>query len=69
MMDRDKIVRSAYLGKLFCPFEDVHKYIEEKLGRPVSVNELRGASDELFAEIQEKCSDDYCALCDQGDAE
>ena len=40
MTKQEKIVVSAYTGVLMCDFKDVHKYIEEKMGRPVFTHEL-----------------------------
>ena len=36
----EKVVISAYTGVLMCDFDDLHKYIEDKLGRPVWTHEL-----------------------------
>lgn len=33
MTKHEKIVVSAYTGVLMCDFDDLHKYIQEKLGR------------------------------------
>lgn len=35
MTKQERIIVSAYTGFLMCDFSDVHKYIEEKLGRSV----------------------------------
>lgn len=47
-----------------CNFADVHKYIEEKLGRPVFTHEM--AFETVQAEIKEKTRDDFLALCGNG---
>ena len=36
----EKIVVSAYTGYLMCDFNEVHRYIENLLGRPVFTHEL-----------------------------
>lgn len=41
--------------------KDVHKYIEEKLGRPVWTHEL--ADKRLWDEIRERVKPDFLALC------
>ena len=35
MTKQELIVVSAYTGFLMCDFNDLHKYVEEKLGRPI----------------------------------
>lgn len=67
MTEKERIIVSAYTGYLLCDFSKVHKYIEEKLGRPIWTHEL--ASDELVKEIREKCHDDYVSLADMRDEE
>jgi hypothetical protein len=61
MTKREKIIVSAYTGILMCDFDDLHKYIEEKLGRPVWTHEL--ASEKVVAELKEKSKDDFLAIC------
>lgn len=61
MTYQEKIIVSAYTGYLMCDFKDVHKYIEEKLGRPVYTHELASLDVEL--EIAEKIKPDFLALC------
>ena len=60
MTDQERIIVSAYTGYLLCDFPAVHKYVEEKLGRPIWTHEF--ADEELFKEIQDKCRDDFRAL-------
>lgn len=36
----ERIIVSAYTGYLMCDFPDMHKYIEDKLGRPVWTHEM-----------------------------
>jgi len=56
----EKVVLSAYTGILMCDFNEVHKYIEKLLGRPVWTHEL--ASDILWMEIQEKAKPDFLKI-------
>lgn len=60
-----KVIISAYTGVLMCDFSDMHKYIEEKLGRPVSIRELMSDL-VIMEEIREVVKDDFMALCDPG---
>lgn len=62
MTKKDRIVVSAYTGYLMCDFDDVHKYIEEKLGRPVWTHEL--AAESVQTEIREKTREDFLKLCE-----
>lgn len=50
MTKQEKIVVSAYTGVLMCDFDDLHEYIEDKLGRSVWTHEL--ASEAVSAEIK-----------------
>ena len=62
--EQAKIV-GAYTGILAGPFDDLHEYIEQLMGRPVWTHEL--ASKELAAEIKEAARSDFEALCAEGD--
>lgn len=57
----EKVVVSAYTGVLMCDFNDVHKYIEYLLGRPVWTHEL--SDEDLWKEIKEKAKPDFLAIC------
>lgn len=61
MTKQERIIVSAYTGVLMCDFADVHKYIEEKLGRPVWTHEM--AFETVQKEIHDKARDDFLALC------
>jgi len=61
MSNEERIIVSAYTGVLMCDFSDVHKYIEEKLGRSVWTHEL--ASVNVQNEIKEKTKSDFLSLC------
>lgn len=40
MTYQECVIVSAYTGYLMCDFDDMHKYIEEKMGRQVWTHEL-----------------------------
>lgn len=61
MTRQEKIIVSAYTGVLMCDFSDMHKYIEEKLGRPVWTHEM--ASYNVQEEIKNAVKPDFLALC------
>lgn len=61
MTKYEKIVVSAYTGILMCDFSDLHKYIEDKLERPVLTHEL--GCESIQTEIKEKCKEDFLAIC------
>jgi hypothetical protein len=56
----------AYTGYTCGPFEDIHRKIEEVLGRPVWTHEM--ASDKLCDEVREKLKPQFLALCVERDA-
>ena len=58
---QEKIIVSAYTGFLMCDWSSVHKYIEEKMGRPVWTHEL--ADRNLIAALRERMKPDFLALC------
>lgn len=62
MTKQERIVVSAYTGILMCDFQDVHRYIEVKLGRPVWTHEL--ADDTVIKEIKSATKSDFLELCD-----
>lgn len=61
MTKQERIIVSAYTGVLMCNFDDMHKYIGEKLGRPVFTHEL--GCDEVKKEIKAATKSDFLALC------
>jgi len=61
MTYQECVIVSAYTGYLMCDFEDMQKYIEEKLKRPVWTHEL--ADKETLARIRDAVKDDFLALC------
>ena len=60
MTKQEKIILSAYTGILMCEFDDLHKYIEEVLERPVFTHEL--ASEDVMKEIREACKTDFMKI-------
>ena len=67
MTKQEKIIVSAFTGILMCDFSDVHKYIEEKLGRAVWTHEL--ADKRVWDEIKEKTEKDFLEICKQEETE
>lgn len=62
MTKEEKIIVSAYTGILMCDFNDLHKYIETVLERPIWTHEL--AFDSVQNEIKEKTKSDFLKLCE-----
>ena len=60
MNRRESAIVGAYTGILCGPFEAMHEYIEEILGRPVFTHEMGSA--EVTAEIKAKSKDDFIAM-------
>ncbi len=67
MTKREKIIVSAYTGVLMCDFDDVHKYIQKKLGRPVFTHELSDKG--IQKEIEEKSKEDFLEICNREEPE
>lgn len=67
MTKKEKIIVSAYTGYLMCDWDDMHQYIEKKLGRPVWTHEL--AFEEMQEKIREATKDDFLALCNEEEEE
>lgn len=67
MTKQEKVIVSAYTGKLMCDFGDAHEYIEKKLGRPVYTHEL--ADKNIWKEIEEKSKEDFLDICKQEEPE
>ena len=67
MTYREKVIVSAYTGYLMCDFSDVHRYIEEKLGKPVWTHEM--ANDAVQEEIHKATAHDFLELCKTQEAE
>lgn len=67
MTKQEKIIVSAYTGMLMCDFDDVHEYIQKKLGRPVFSHEL--ADKDIQKEIEEKTKGDFLEICNREEEE
>jgi hypothetical protein len=63
MTKHEAIVVSAYTGFLMCDFNDMHEYIEKKLGRPVLTHEF--ANKIIWDEIREKVKPDFLKICEE----
>lgn len=61
MTYQECLIVSAYTGYLMCDFDDLHKFIEEKLGEPVWTHELADKS--VQNRIREAVKPDFMALC------
>ena len=61
MTYQECVIVSAYTGYLMCDFDDMHKYIQEKLKRPVWTHEL--ADEDVLRELREAARPDFLALC------
>lgn len=57
----ERVIVSAYTGYLMCDFSDMHKYIEDKLGRSVWTHEM--AKKDMQEEIRKAVYPDFIALC------
>ena len=67
MTYQECVIVSAYTGYLMCDFDDMHKYIQEKLKRPVWTHEL--ADKDVLRELRETARPDFLALCRHREAE
>lgn len=63
MTKYEAIVVSAYTGFLMSDFNDMHEYIEKKLGRPVWTHEFANKS--IWDEIREKVKPDFLKICEE----
>ena len=64
MTDKEKAIVMAYTGIAMLTgnkFDIFHRYIQEKLGRPIWTHEL--ASKEIWAQIKEATKEDFKRLC------
>lgn len=61
MTYQECVIVSAYTGYLMCDFDDMHKYIEDKLGRSIWTHEL--ADETIQNEIHNAVKKDFIALC------
>lgn len=61
MTRREGAILGAYTGILFGKFEDLHAYVEEKLGRPVFTHEF--ADHITVGKIKDVSRSDFMAIC------
>jgi hypothetical protein len=66
MTRRESAIVGAYTGFLVGPFDAMHEYIEEIMGRPVFTHELGDA--EFVAKIKEATRADFRALAESVEA-
>lgn len=62
MTNKEKIIVSAYTGVLMCDFDEMHRYIEKKLNRPVWTHEL--ADEKIVEKIRDATRSDFLSICD-----
>jgi len=60
MTKREAAIISAYTGTMIGDFSEMHKYIEEVLGRPVWTHEL--AQQKVWAAIKEAAKPDLLKI-------
>ena len=60
MTKREALIISAYTGYLLCDMDELHKFIEKTLGRPVFTHEL--AQDNILDEIRLKLKDSFIEI-------
>lgn len=60
MTKREAAIVSAYTGYLIGDFHEMHKYIEEIMGRPVFTHEL--AIEKVNDEIRKRSKKDFCSI-------
>jgi len=61
MNKKEAAIVGAYTGILIGDFSDMHKYIEEKLGRPVFTHEL--ANSGTVKKIKNASKNDFLEIC------
>lgn len=62
MTKEEKLIVSAYTGVLMVDFDELRKYVEKLLGRPLWTHEF--ALGVVANEIKEKSRADFMKLCD-----
>ena len=60
MTRREAAIIGAYTGIVVGTFDDIHRYVEELLGRPVWTHEF--ANESLQQEIKEKSKSDFLSI-------
>ena len=62
MTKDEKLIVTAYTGVLMVDFSDLHKFVEDRLGRSVLTHEL--ADDAVVEEIRIAVKEDFLKLCE-----
>lgn len=62
MTKREKSCGLGFHGSTYVRFFDIHAYIEEKLGKPVSIHDLAN-NQVVIAEIKLAVKDEFLAIC------
>lgn len=62
---RDRLVISAYTGYLMCNFDQLHKFAEEIIGRPILSHEF--GLDETWNKLHDAVKEDFLKLCSDKD--
>lgn len=62
MTRRESAIIGAFTGVLCGPFDALHEYVEEIMGRPVFTHEMGDKS--ISDEIKEKSKPDFIALAE-----
>lgn len=60
MTEREAAIVSAYTGYLIGSFSEMHKYVEEIMGRPVWTHEM--ADRKIADEISSKAKQDFISM-------
>lgn len=62
MTNQEKVILSAYSGVLLCDnFDDVHHYVEQKLGRPIFTHEVCDKS--ILDQVKDLALKDLIDIC------
>jgi len=62
MTRRESAIVGAYTGVLAGPFEAMHEYVEEIMGRPVFTHEM--GNEKIAEQIKEKAKPDFVAMAE-----
>lgn len=71
MTKREALIVSAYTGYFMCDMSELHKFVEEILGRAIDIHEL--VDDETFNELRDKVRDEFVKIainaCDESNVD
>ncbi|MBP1589123.1 MAG: hypothetical protein ILO10_02885 [Kiritimatiellae bacterium] len=65
MTQQERLVVSAYTGFLMTDWPLVHKFIQERIGRPIWTHQF--ADEKLWEKIRERLKPEFLALCGRGE--